>query len=420
MHPDPQRAEAAASNPAARTDMEPRRDAHPARQRQAAAAPAAGRSLKIAVVSNWTEIGGGEICLVRVLEGQPTLDPVFHLPEGRFSAWLASLGLPVAVLKHLGRAGHQGKRLWWAGYAFRFLAGNLELLRCVRRERADLILGNGIGGAVYCFLPSLLSRRPFVWIHHNVSESGLERLAARFLAGAARKVIAVSAAAAAPLAPGSGRAVEVVHNGIDLSGFPVLGPASGPVRIALVGRICPDKGQHLLLDAVVRMASAMPDGWRVEFIGPVSPGDRGYEEALRHEVRLTGLEGKVAFPGSFAAPGDIYGRMDIVVSCSQVEEAFPTCVLEAMASGRVVVGFARGGVLEQVKDGETGFLAAPGDPADLARVLEACVRGFGSPAMAAVRSAARAHCEERFDIRRTRERYRREMFASAGRGGEAA
>ncbi len=42
-------------------------------------------------------------------------------------------------------------------------------------------------------------------------------------------------------------------------------------------------------------------------------------------------------------------------------DAFPTVTLEAMASGRAVIGSRIGGIIDQIADGETGFLVPPGD-----------------------------------------------------------
>ena len=50
-------------------------------------------------------------------------------------------------------------------------------------------------------------------------------------------------------------------------------------------------------------------------------------------------------------------------------DASPTVTLEAMAAARPVVASARGGLLDQVVDGETGFLVPPGDAGALASAM---------------------------------------------------
>ena len=63
-----------------------------------------------------------------------------------------------------------------------------------------------------------------------------------------------------------------------------------------------------------------------------------------------------------------YRRCHVVVVPS-LDDPLPTVVLEAMASGRPVVGSAVGGIGYMVRDGESGILVQPSQPRDLARVF---------------------------------------------------
>ena len=51
-------------------------------------------------------------------------------------------------------------------------------------------------------------------------------------------------------------------------------------------------------------------------------------------------------------------------------DPLPTVVLEAMATGKPVVGYKHGGVCEMVKDGYNGLLAEVRNPEDLAAKIE--------------------------------------------------
>jgi glycosyltransferase involved in cell wall biosynthesis len=55
-----------------------------------------------------------------------------------------------------------------------------------------------------------------------------------------------------------------------------------------------------------------------------------------------------------------------VVAPSACYENFPYSVLESFALGKPVVASNIGGIPEMVRDGETGFLVEPGDPARMA------------------------------------------------------
>ncbi len=71
-----------------------------------------------------------------------------------------------------------------------------------------------------------------------------------------------------------------------------------------------------------------------------------------------------------AAIRDAYCAADVFVIPS-LQDNFPNTVLESLACGTPVAGFAAGGITEAVEDGTCGSLAPVGDTAELARRLTA-------------------------------------------------
>jgi glycosyltransferase involved in cell wall biosynthesis len=69
----------------------------------------------------------------------------------------------------------------------------------------------------------------------------------------------------------------------------------------------------------------------------------------------------------------LYGESHIFLFASPAEN-FPCVILEAMASGCCVVATPSGGVVEQITDGETGFLAAEISGSALANALDRALR----------------------------------------------
>jgi glycosyltransferase involved in cell wall biosynthesis len=67
--------------------------------------------------------------------------------------------------------------------------------------------------------------------------------------------------------------------------------------------------------------------------------------------------------------GDLYALMDVSVLCSK-SEGFPNAIMESMAAGKPVVASAVGGIMELVRDGDTGRLVASRNPEDFADVIE--------------------------------------------------
>ena len=60
---------------------------------------------------------------------------------------------------------------------------------------------------------------------------------------------------------------------------------------------------------------------------------------------------------------------DILVLPSINPDPLPTVVLEAMATGKPIVGYAHGGVCEMVKNGVNGLLVEPRNPDLLANAI---------------------------------------------------
>jgi glycosyltransferase involved in cell wall biosynthesis len=69
----------------------------------------------------------------------------------------------------------------------------------------------------------------------------------------------------------------------------------------------------------------------------------------------------------------IYSAADVFVIAS-IQESFGQTVIESLACGTPVVGFASGGIPDMVRPGETGWLAPTGDTAALREALVEALR----------------------------------------------
>lgn len=85
------------------------------------------------------------------------------------------------------------------------------------------------------------------------------------------------------------------------------------------------------------------------------------EDGIADRVILTGARGNAEMPGFYAAS-------DVVVLPS-LREATSIAGLEAMATGRPLVGSRVGGIPELIEDGRTGLLVPPADPDALAAAV---------------------------------------------------
>ena len=108
-----------------------------------------------------------------------------------------------------------------------------------------------------------------------------------------------------------------------------------------------------------------------------------------------GLGGKVVFAGFREDMPEIYAAMDIFVLASYAEPC-GRVILEAMSSGKPVVGTESGGTPEIIQSDVTGFLVKPRDARALADKIAYLIK---NPAMAKDMGAAgRRRVEEHFSI----------------------
>jgi mannosyltransferase len=159
-----------------------------------------------------------------------------------------------------------------------------------------------------------------------------------------------------------------------------------------VGNRNPAKAHDLLIETAALLLPRHPKA-QVLILGGISPGHPKYEGALQASVARHRLGDQVRFvdPGDRVA--ELIPALDIFVLPSR-SEGMPAVVLEAMACALPVVATDVGAVREEVVDGVTGLVVAPGDPAALAAALERLARD--AEERARMGRASRARASQRF------------------------
>lgn len=169
--------------------------------------------------------------------------------------------------------------------------------------------------------------------------------------------------------------------------------------VLFAGRLAHEKGVDTLLRATALTGSG---------IAVVIAGDGPDAAGLRALATDLGVADRVTFTGRLGAD-ELHRRMRgsaAVVVPSRWYENQPMVVLEAMASGRAVIGSRLGGLVELVEDPDSGWLVDHDDPVALARALdavaadpdEAHARGRRGRARAATTFSPRAHLDGLTDL----------------------
>lgn len=257
------------------------------------------------------------------------------------------------------------------GLARRGSAAYFEPATAALQERAPgIVLAHN--APIVPWLLRASAHVPVLYAHNDVLRSFSRAEASRVL-GDAALIVSVSDALAGQLRAHLPRSlherIRTVVNGVDTRQFtPADEREAGPLRVMFVGRMVPDKGADILLEAAI--AAGRPD---LEYI---VVGSRGFDAGAQlspHEKRLRELAallpGRVRFEPFVDRERlpDLIRRADVLVVPSRWPDPGTLTVGEGMATGLPVVAARIGGIPELV--GDAGLMFDPARPTDLAAIM---------------------------------------------------
>lgn len=178
--------------------------------------------------------------------------------------------------------------------------------------------------------------------------------------------------------------LRIVHCGVDPSRYNHGERKALGRHVVFVGRLAPEKGLLVLLDAFAEVRRSRPDA-QLTLIG-----DGPEREQIAAKVAAMGLDDRVRFTG-YLSQDDVAARLsqvDMLVLPS-FAEGVPVVLMEAMASRLPVIATRIAGVAELVEDGVSGLLVPPGDPEALTHALATLMDDPGRAR--AMGEAGRAH-----------------------------
>jgi len=201
---------------------------------------------------------------------------------------------------------------------------------------------------------------------------------------------------------------HTAHHGVDANRFCPASdgsaPSDGTERLLYVGRLSPEKGIHILIQAFKILAESRP-ALRLDLVGSTNRGlylylcpdlkdpaiaslveafygnrlsdmvrrqlTQGEHSYLDDLVILAGGDKRIVFHGSVSHTEtiDFYRRAAMLVFPSVWQEPAGLPTFETQACGTPVVSTFSGGIPEYVENGRTGILVARGDPGELALAI---------------------------------------------------
>ncbi len=267
------------------------------------------------------------------------------------------------------------------------LRGAWRFVRLLRSWRPDVVhlhTGGATGGLLVVALARLATHATVVHTEHDVPAAQPARWRARLLKRVSdlscHALVAVSrrnAGIRQERLPVSAHKVAAVLNGVP---SPRVEPVPDPALRVSTRSLLRIPTDAVVVGSVVRLAAnkGIPDLIRAFAMTRAEPppvlllvGDgplRGEAETLAREL---GVDERVRFAGFRANPVPYLDAMD-VFALAVPSGSMSIALLEAMVRALPpVITFC--GPEEAVVDGETGLSALPGDPADLARALQALI-----------------------------------------------
>ena len=303
---------------------------------------------------------------------------------------------------------HRGKMMrlmdlfGWSGAAQPLIASALwyrhfigEVVSDLSRQNCDIVHIMNISQ----FVPVVRARLPKTRIVLHMHCQWLEQLDAKVIERrikAADLVLSVSNFVAEGVRrrfPSVAQRCSYIYNGADIALFAKpIGVRPKPKQLLFVGRLAPEKGVHVLLDAFRIVLSEHPDA-HLELIGPervyprevllpvcddphvleIEPYFRhgAYAELLRAKASEL-PSGSISFFNKgmkFSELVPHYHSASMFTFPPVWNDPSPLTIYEAAASGLSIVSTRSGGIPEIVEHGQSGLLVERSDPQLLADAI---------------------------------------------------
>ena len=251
-----------------------------------------------------------------------------------------------------------------------------DILSITKKEHIDIIHAHGYGAANFGRLAGMIHGIPAIVHAHDDDRYYplYQKLADRLLRNYTDKAIAVSESVKESCINKRNISKDktfVIHNGIPLQNFITpeekhvqeerkrLGIESDFKVIGTVAKLREEKGTRYLIESAARVLKIFPK------TNLLIAGDGPLMEELKHLSEKLGIGNRVLFGGFLDDIPMVLSIIDIFIIPS-ITEGSPLALLEAMAMGKPIVATNVGGIVEILRDGDTGFLVPSRDPEAIA------------------------------------------------------
>lgn len=339
------------------------------------------RRSRILLIGHTASLGGAELALLRLVQNLDSkrFEPIVLLfADGSLATMLRGSGIEVHCLP-LSPKINQASRMavsWPALFRYQDIAivfrQICRVMNFIREGDVDLVHTNSLKAAIIGGIATAFARKPLVWyVHDRIASDYLPKFAIRALHALALTlptfVVGNSLSTLRTFLPKLPLRCDVVYPGVDLKLFPA--PKTPPVnlyydarrdvKIGIVGRLSPTKGQDVFIRAASLVAKTFPQA-KFFVIGSAMFNDAAWETKIR-QLASEHKTVDIQFMGFCADIPLAMSELDVIVHASTVPEPFGQVVAEAMCCGKPVVAVDAGGIPEVITNGQCGWLVPQSD-----------------------------------------------------------
>lgn len=172
-------------------------------------------------------------------------------------------------------------------------------------------------------------------------------------------------------AKGFRKPIRIAYFGVDTEAFrPIERETDRPFTVGYIGRLMPQKGVLVLIDALARIKS---ENWRLLVVG-----DGTERRTMERKLAEYGLRDRCRFVGAvqYDETPQYFQKIDVLamptITTKKIREQFGRVLIEAMSCRVPVVGSTCGAIPEVI--GDAGIVVPENDATALAEALRSVMR----------------------------------------------
>lgn len=241
--------------------------------------------------------------------------------------------------------------------------GCLRLRRYIKKNKIEICHTHLAYGIVF----SSLSKIPVVYTHHTIQPRWGKIVYAIFN-NLVNEYVGISEKCASALRHYTGRNVTTIFNAVSqdkFNGYTRLRTLEDKVKIAMVGRISPQKDYENMIEGISLLDPSILSRIQVVIAGE---GDPIYRNKLISLIQLHNLNENIVLYGvTDNIPKFLYGS-DLFLMTS-AWEGLPIALTEATISGMPCIVTDVGGCSEVIQKSNNGIIIPPGSPQEVSKAV---------------------------------------------------